>query len=454
MKVPHILLVIFPGQGHINPALQLAKRLLSTGIHVTFSTTIGAECTMPKTNVPPSLSFSPFSDGNDVSFKPIQNFKDYMSDLRHHGSQTLREIIKNSSSSSSPFTCVAYSLLLPWAATLAREFDIPSVLFWAQAATVFGIYYHYFNGFSDEIQKNVADSSFVFHFPGLLPLSSRDLPSFFIPSTATNEYAFALPLVQEHLHMLDQENNPKVLVNTFEELETEALNSVSKYKLIGIGPLIPNFDSNSSLSGGGDLFKSPNSKSYIEWLNGKAEGSVIYISFGSISEVSETQMEELRKALIESGRSFIWVIRENSSNSIKDRKTLEEKGMIVPWCNQLEVLSNPAIGCFFTHCGWNSTTESLSCGVPVVAFPQWTDQITNGKLVEDCWKSGVRVNPNEDGIVVADEIKRCLDIVMMGHGDGVKVRESAKKWKVLARNAYKEGGSSYINLQDFVNSMG
>ena len=58
----------------------------------------------------------------------------------------------------------------------------------------------------------------------------------------------------------------------------------------------------------------------------------------------------------------------------------------------MDGLSHPAVGCFFTHCGWNSMVEALSLGVPMVAMPLWTDQTTNAKLIEDLWKVGVRVN--------------------------------------------------------------
>ncbi|KAK4381968.1 UDP-glycosyltransferase 74E2 [Sesamum angolense] len=62
-----------------------------------------------------------------------------------------------------------------------------------------------------------------------------------------------------------------------------------------------------------------------------------------------------------------------------------EKGLIVSWCPQLEVLAHEAVACFITHCGWNSTLEGLSLGVPIVVMPQWTDQSTNAKFVTDVW---------------------------------------------------------------------
>ena len=99
--------------------------------------------------------------------------------------------------------------------------------------------------------------------------------------------------------------------------------------------------------------------------------------------------------------------------------------------------------------------ESLVSGVPIVAFPKWSDQGTNAKLIEDVWKTGVRVIANEDGIVEGHEIKRCLELVI-GGGDrkGEEMRRNAKKWKDLARGASKEGGSSYENLKSFVDEIG
>ena len=128
--------------------------------------------------------------------------------------------------------------------------------------------------------------------------------------------------------------------------------------------------------------------------------------------------------------------------------------MIVPWCSQVEVLSHPSLGCFMTHCGWNSTLESLVSGVPKVAFPQWSDQGTNAKLTEDVWKTGVRVMVNKDGIVEGDEIKRCLELVVGDGEKGEAIRRNAKKWKELAMEAVNEVGSSYNNLKAFVDEIG
>jgi anthocyanidin 3-O-glucoside 5-O-glucosyltransferase len=272
-------------------------------------------------------------------------------------------------------------------------------------------------------------------------------------------------LLQEQLEQLSQETNPKVLVNSFDALELGAMNATEKFNLIGIGPLIPSafLDGKDPLdkSFGGDLFQG--SEDYTEWLNSKPKSSVVYVSFGSILVLSNRQMEEISRGLVQSGLPFLWVIRDEQ-NKKKEKEEddqlsacreaiLEKQGMVVPWCCQVEVLSHPSIGCFVTHCGWNSTLESLVSGVPVVAFPHWTDQGTNAKLIEDVWKTGVRVVANEEGIVEGDEIKRSLDLVMADGKTG-DFRKNAKKWKDLAMDAVKDGGSSDKNLKAFVDEVG
>ncbi|THG20353.1 hypothetical protein TEA_026651 [Camellia sinensis var. sinensis] len=98
---------------------------------------------------------------------------------------------------------------------------------------------------------------------------------------------------------------------------------------------------------------------------------------------------------------------------------------------------------------WNSILESLASAVPVVAFPHWSDQTMNVKMV-----TGVRVKANEEGIIESEEFKGCIKEVMGGEERGEKMRRNAKKWKELTREAVKEGGSSDLNLKAFVENIG
>ncbi|CAL5347785.1 unnamed protein product [Camellia sinensis] len=460
----HILLVTYPSQGHINPSLQFAKRLARMGVKVTLATPFSAINRMTKTTTTPTpsqgLTITGFSDGCDDGYKPGRDdLAHYMSEQRRHGSEAVKQLITATADRGQPFTRVVYTTLLPWVGRVATSLHYPSTFLWIQPVTILDIYYYYFNGYANSIKPNCKnDLSLSIELPGLPILSSRDLPSFFHPS---NEHDFALQIFKDHLDVLDEQTNPTVLVNTFETLESEALRAIEKIRFVAVGPLIPSAfldgKNPSDTSFGGDLFQK--SRDYIEWLDSKADGSVVYVSFGSISELSKQQLEEIAKGLLESHRPFLWVIRPNENVEKKDEdklsceEELEKQGMIVPWCSQVEVLSHPSLGCFVTHCGWNSTLESLVCGVPVVAFPQWTDQSTNAKLMEDVWKIAVRVTKNEEGLVKGGEFGRCIEIMMGSREEGEKMRRNAKKWKGLAKEAAMEGGSSDLNLKAFLNEI-
>ncbi|XP_022761032.1 crocetin glucosyltransferase, chloroplastic-like [Durio zibethinus] len=461
MPQPHFLVVTYPAQGHINPGLQFAKRLIRIGACVTFITTLSARRRMTKVPTAQGLAFLTYSDGYDDGLRSGDDKDHYMSELKRRGKETLAELIESSANEGKPITCVVCSILLPWVMEVAREHHTPSAVLWIQPATVLDIYYFYFNGYEGTIKGQAGESkSCIIRLPELPPLSNRDLPSFV---NSSNAYPLLLSLFQEQFEVLAKETNAKILVNTFDALEPEALKAIEKFKMIGVGPLIPSSfldrkDPPDSCFKG-DLFQC--SKDYVQWLGSKPKSTVIYVSFGSVAVLAKQQMEEIARALLASRRPFLWVLRNQKQNGEEEkeedklncREELEQFGMIVPWCSQVEVLCHPSLGCFVTHCGWNSTLESLIAGVPVVAFPQWTDQGTNAKLIKDVWKTGVRVTANEAGIVERDEINRCLDLVM---GDGEKaneVRRNVEKWKDLARQAAMEGGSSDINLKAFVHDV-
>ena len=83
-------------------------------------------------------------------------------------------------------------------------------------------------------------------------------------------------------------------------------------------------------------------------------------------------MEEVARGLLDCGRPFLWVVRtkengEEEEENLSCREELEQMGLIVPWCSQMEVLSHPSLGCFVIHCWWNSSLGSLVSGVPVVS---------------------------------------------------------------------------------------
>ncbi|KAJ3694156.1 hypothetical protein LUZ60_009636 [Juncus effusus] len=458
----HFLIVTYPAQGHINPGRHLARKLAhSTGARVTLSTATSAHRKMfssDKEFHDGLLYYAPYSDGYDEGYKQdVHDRNHYMTKSKLVGSKTLMALIQKFASEGRKVTCVIYALLMSWVADMAIESNIPCSLYWIQPATVFAMYYHYFHDYKDLIISKASDPMAEITLPHLLPLKIKDLPSFLTIVDKDDPYYSMIDYFVDTFTNLEKGlrigEKPKILVNSCYELESDAVKSVEeKVELIGIGPVL----SSSKVQGENkskDLFMK-DEKTYVQWLNTKPTKSVIYISFGSMSLINKNQMEEMSRALKETGHPFLWVVRKDNREELGtevEELVSNTDGLVIEWCNQLEVLSHPSVGCFITHCGWNSTLETVARGVPAIGVPQWTDQNTNASLLEK-WGVGVRGEKNGE-IIEGEELKRCLEIVMGGGERGDKIREMAEFWKERAREAVETGGSSERNLRAFVEEM-
>ncbi|KAK7318764.1 hypothetical protein RJT34_03471 [Clitoria ternatea] len=448
----HVLVVPYPSQGHLNPMTHFSKRLSSKGVKITIVTTIYISKTMhlQSSSLPNSIQFDTISDGYDEGgFEQSGSIPVYLSRMEEIGSKNLRELIQKYNSSDHPIDCVVYDPFLIWVLDVAKEFGILGAAFFTQMCGVNLVYYYVYRGL-----LTLPVSSTPISIPGLPLLELKDTPSFIYQPGLYPAYFDMLMNQYANIHKADF-----VLVNSFYKLEDQVVDSMSKLcPSLTIGPTIPSFyldkaipnDTNNNLN----LFEL--NSSAISWLKQKPAGSVIYVSFGSMVCFNTEQMEEIALGLMGTGFKFIWVApnieRKNLPEELGKEINASGRGLIVNWAPQLEVLSNQAVGCFFTHCGWNSTIEALSLGVPMIAMPQWTDQPMDAKFVQDVWKVGIRVKENEDGIVSREEIKHCIKEVMEEE-IGKEMRINAKKWKELAIEAVSEGGTSDCNINEFINAM-
>nr|CAB3470760.1 unnamed protein product [Digitaria exilis] len=467
---PHFLVLTFPLQGHIAPALRLARRLLAVApdVLVTFSTTKAAHSRMFPSNGEQGgdhraeeeddgrLELLPFSDGTDsweFRSSDVGAFDAYMSTFHAAAARSVAEIVDALAARGRPVTRVVYTLMLPWAADVARDRGVPSALYWIQPASVLAIYHHYFHGHdSGVVAEHRHDPSFVVELPGLAPLTIGDLPSFLTESTDPSDTFHSIfTTVRDLIETLDKERpRATVLVNTCRELEVGALAALGRqHDVLPVGPVLPS----GSETG---ILKHDDAK-YMEWLDAKPENSVAYVSFGSLATMGREQLDELLRGLEESGRPYICVVRKDIKAALgEDDEAAEtmgerlENGMLVEWCDQVRVLSHAAVGCFVTHCGWNSVMESVASGVPMVCVPRLSDQRMNAQLVAREWRVGVRAQVDEGGVLRAAELRRCIDEVMDNSEAAAEVRRMAKKWKQVVTEALCKGGSSEHNLVAFV----
>ncbi|GKA46340.1 UDP-glycosyltransferase 83A1 [Tanacetum coccineum] len=110
---------------------------------------------------------------------------------------------------------------------------------------------------------------------------------------------------------------------------------------------------------------------------------------------------ELALGLELSNRPFLWVVRPGMTRetiaAYPDEfiKRVSSRRRIVSWAPQQKVLAHPSIACFTSHCGWNSTIEGVTNGLPFLSWPYFTDQFRNETYVCDIWKTGLRFTKNE-----------------------------------------------------------
>ncbi|CAN8284554.1 unnamed protein product [Cochlearia groenlandica] len=444
MKRGHVLAVPYPAQGHITPLRQFCKRLISKGLKTTLTLTTFI---FNKIKPDPShqISITTISDGYDQhGIDAAGSIHEYLDNFRTNGSKSIANIITKHMTSDEPITCVVYDAFMPWALDVAREFGLSAAPFFTQSCPVNYVYYlSYVN--NGNMKLPIENLSF---------LEDQDLPSFFSVSGSYPAY-FEMVLQQ----FTNFEKSDFVLVNTFQELDSHEKEMLSKVcPVLTVGPSIPSMYLDQRIKSDTDydltLFDSKDSALCTNWLNTKPQGSVVYVAFGSLSQLNNAQMEELASAI--SNFSFLWVVRPSEEAKLPLgflEKVDKDKSLVLKWSNQLQVLSNKAIGCFLTHCGWNSTLEALTLGVPMVAMPQWTDQPMNAKYIQDVWKAGVRVKiEKESGIAMREEIELSVKEVMEGE-KREEMKKNAMKWRDLAIKSLSEGGSTDINIDTFVSKV-
>ncbi|CAJ1977399.1 unnamed protein product [Sphenostylis stenocarpa] len=461
----HVLMVSYPGQGHVNPLLRLAKCLAAKGLFVTFTTTELAGEHMRTANNITHKSVTPVGDGflkfdffedggmvdGDGDGSKKKTLSDFNAQVEVFGKQYVSQVIKEHAEANQPISCIINNPFVPWVCDVAAEHGIPSAMLWVQSTAVFTAYYSYFH-------KLVTFPSHDDPYLDLQLLSVvlkyNEVPDFLHPFSP---YPFLGTLILEQFKNLSKPFC--VLVDSFEELEADYINYLSKFVHIRpVGPLFKTPIATGTSDIRGDFMRSDDC---IEWLNSREPASVVYISFGSIVHLPQEQVTEIAYGLLDSNVSFLWVLKPPHKlgpppHVLPDGffEGTRDKGKVVQWSPQEEVLAHPSVACFVTHCGWNSSMEALTLGVPMLTFPAWGDQVTNAKFLTDVYGVGIKLGYGqaEKKVVNRDEVKKCLLEATIGP-KAEELKQNALRWKTAAEAAVAANGSSAWNIDAFVKDI-
>ncbi|KAB5519125.1 hypothetical protein DKX38_023444 [Salix brachista] len=207
-------------------------------------------------------------------------------------------------SQSSPDSPTLVGLVLDMFCTpmieVANEFGVPSYIFLTSGATLLGLLFHIqaLHGEQKVDPMEFKDSGAELVVPCLAnPYPVKVLPSFLL-----NKEGLSIALAQARRF---RESNG-IIVNTFEDLESRAINSFSNGNTPPVYPVGPMLNLNRD--GDRDV-ESDKFKDIRQWLDDQPLSSVVYLCFGSRGSFGVDQVKEIACGLEQSGHRFLWSLR-------------------------------------------------------------------------------------------------------------------------------------------------
>eukprot|EP01018_Ginkgo_biloba_P022752 Gb_12767 [translate_table: standard] len=476
-KQSHVLVFPFPAQGHMIPLLDLTYTLASRGLSITVLTTTHNESRLQPLldraasnalhiqplifPLPPTQGLPPGCQNTELI--PGHLIPLFIYSLRVLGHPLEEWFLQQQQVSDGyglgPPVCIISDFFLGWTQETAAKLGIPRIVFHPSGAFAVSVMYSLWAHMPQQGVESDDAPVPIPHFP--LPLT---FPKSHL-SRLVRIYKSSDPVSEFIRHtMLLNVKSWGTLNNTFYELESifiDHLQRVSGRPVWSVGPLLPPA-----------LFRKEQRKEIIErgkptsineslclqWLDCQKQRSVLYICFGSQVFLSNKQIEEIAAGLEASQWSFIWALKDSPTDLHGGEygvlpegfeEKMKDKGLIIRgWAPQLPILSHPSVGGFLTHCGWNSTLESVALGVPLITWPMTADQFFNAFLVVEYLKVGVRLCEGATAVNnVREHLKTAIKRVLGREGEEMK---RALELRKSARIAVQEGGSSHRDLEAFV----
>ncbi|XP_058088196.1 UDP-glycosyltransferase 91C1-like [Magnolia sinica] len=435
MEVGKIHVLVFPwlAFGHMIPFVELSKHLAKRGHHVTFVSTPRNIERLPKFphDLAPNINLVkltlPHVDGlpenaeatMDIPPEKIQYLKKAMDGLEQPMSVLVEDIVPD---------WIIHDFCHHWIPVVASKFGIPCA---------------YFSVFS-------ATSHVIMGGP---PSALLAKDAWTVPDQLTSPrpwVPFPTEVVYRHHEavMLSYAGQPNVTglsdpnrigltvqrcdmfslrsCNEFEADWLSLLGELYQKPVIAMGtmpPLVP------------EISTDVEEHVVKMWLDKQANGSTVYIAFGSEVRLSKEQWHELALGLEISQLPFVWALRcaadepellpEGFEERTKDRGVVH-KG----WVPQLTILAHSSVGGFLTHGGWGSVNEGLAFGKPLIVFPVMVDQGLNARVVGER-EIGAEVPRNEwDGSFDRDAVAKIMRLVMVDV-EGEKFRGNAMAMKEI-----------------------
>ncbi|KMZ60217.1 Flavonoid glucosyltransferase, family GT1 [Zostera marina] len=444
---PHVVILPSPGMGHLIPLAEFAKLLTTNyGVNVTFLTLDDSPQIKSFINaLPDTITYIPLPIPD---LPPTEIAVKRMILIVAHCLPFLREVMAKLKASTN---LVAFVVDLMGTKTfeVAKELGVSPYIMFPSTATFLNLIFH-LPELDRTIQGEYKDHPHLIQIPGSAPIHGKDFPMPFLQDRKSQAYISSFQICVRFKEAAG------IFINSASAIESgpiKALMNMNSPPVYPIGPLVHDTNSEDDSSG------------CIKWLDEQLPGSVLFVSFGSGGRLSSEQFTELAVGLEMRGHRFLWIARspteteERGFFEVKSKsdpllflpdgflERTKEIGLVVDsWAPQLAILKHAAIGGFLTHCGWNSSLESIVHSVPMIAWPLYAEQNMNAAMLAGELKIAIRpVVDEKRGLIGRDEISKVVRELMEGE-EGKKLRIHVKR---IAENAIKE--DSYRSLDPIVN---
>ncbi|XP_048558420.1 UDP-glycosyltransferase 82A1-like [Triticum urartu] len=488
---PAVLLVPFPAQGHVTPMLLLARALAAHGVAATVAVPDFIHRRIARTTAGNDddrdggggVALASIPSGvADVGDGDPPGFAEFGHAMEHHMPAHLERLLARRR-----VACVVVDVLASWAVPVAERCGVPAAGFWpamlASYRVVAAIPELMEEGLISESgapqsSPNQSDDDGLRQgkmlralniLPAEVELNNGELP-WLVGDSATQKSRFAFWLRALHR----ARSFRSVLVNSFPgeaggvAAADDGHPARQGPRVLPVGPLLA--------AGGGDTSTEQRAKgdgppvapckqqqpssmwqadsTCMGWLDRQRAASVVYVSFGSwVGPIGPEKVSELALGLEATGRPFLWALRKDPSwraglpDGYADRVAAAGRGKVVGWAPQEEVLTHGAVGCYLTHCGWNSTVEAIRHGVRLLCCPVSGDQFINCAYITRVWGIGIRLG----GGMSRDEVKDCIERVM----EGKEGRRLQEKMDGLRERVVTAEATSLAqrNVKSFVNEI-
>ncbi|XP_049344243.1 UDP-glycosyltransferase 76E1-like [Solanum verrucosum] len=337
--------------------------------------------------------------------------------------------------------CIVYDNVMIFVDDVATQLRLPSIVLHTSSAT----YLHSMITIFQQPEKYFPfeDSQLLDPLPELYPLRFKDVPIPVVNNTV------AEPVLDFFRAISNIGSSVATIWNTMQDMENSILLRLQEHYKVPFYATGP-FHKMAPMASSTSILQEDNS--CIKWLDRQAPNSVLYVSLGSQMRIDDKELTETAWGLANSNQPFLWVIRPGSvsgfqcAEALPDgfEKMVGERGRIVKWAPQKQVLAHPAVAGFFTHCGWNSTLESILEEVPLICRPFVADQPVTARYLSQIYKVGFELEVVERTVIE----KTVRKLMLSEEGKDLKKRVVDMKHNIVA--GMQIDGTSHKNLNDLV----